>query len=246
MGIDWYTKHVALEYEWKGLVEGPTLWKCYEKGTLPEGIKSFDHDEHPSGAEIVLIENSVTYDKLETKEEWPQEDIDQWNKDAMSYSYLSFRASSYPALGEKTNLIMEYFLSAKDYELEEFVAKSMRDSPDAAEASVDGVNFFKEVLGGICQGALGDLKNIQTGGSIEPTDDLGSKISGALYFRDLAWQECEVVAKIFKRVSEYCKGKSETSPDENNFFGYYTKYFKRASGFMNACFVSEANVVSSY
>lgn len=244
MGIDWYTKHIPLEFEWKELTEHSTLWKCYEKGTFPEGHKSFDHIKHPSGAEIILIENMGPPTEEDIKKyEFTQEDIDQCIEDAKPYSYISFRASSYPALGEKVNLITEYFLHAKDIELEEFVIQSLADNPDAVEDSKSGVDFFKSVFGSLRQ--LG-FDKLQVGGKMEGIDALSNQISGAIYFRDLKWQECEVLAKLLEKVSEYCKMKSETSPDENNFFGYYTGYFKGASDFMNVCFVNQVDVKSSY
>ena len=244
MGIDWYTKHMPFDFGWKELTERITVWKTYAKGTFPEDRKTFDRIEHPSGAEVVLTENigAPTKEDIE-KYEMTQESIDEWMEDTGAYTYLSFRASSYPALGEKVNLIMEYFLHTKDIELENFVAKALEADPDAVENSKGGVDFFKSIFGLLSQF---DSDCLKVGGKMEGIDALSNRISGAIYFRDLKWQECKMISELFKRVSEYCKLKSEDSPDDDNFFGYYTNYFKGGSDFMNACFANQIDVTSSY
>lgn len=238
MGVDWFSSYKPIDYRWVGLGEGVTLWKRWK--VLPKGVREFEDIPRPDG--------SV---EIHTKTFGEDEEV----------SYLSFRASSYPSLNEKVNIIVRYLLNHPDSELVKWLEDTIKKNAESIENARKGMAFFNTVLTLLgCLGEATDMK-ISVGGSMERLELLGDGVRGVIFFRDIKWQECKYLWKLFEEVSRYCEERlrelKKSIPEgaievhgelarEIKFWEYHAKYFWRGSNFFKACFLNKANVHSSY
>ena len=238
MGVDWFSEYKPINYRWMGLGEGVRLWKRWK--VLPKGVREFEDIPRPDGSVEV---NTRT---------WGEED---------EVSYLSFRASSYPSLNEKVNIIVRYLLNHPDSELVKWLEDTIKENAESVENGEKGMAFFNTVLALFgCLGKATGMK-VSVGGNMERLELLGDGVRGVIFFRDIKWQECRYLAKLFEEVSRYCeerlrelkRGVPEGAikvhgelAKEIKFWEYYVEYFRHGSNFFKACFINKANVHSSY